>query len=288
MAQYLDPKAYLTFSRVFGKHPDLTISFLNALLPLKEGEEIKEIEYLPTELYPKEAWKKNSMLDVQCKDIQGKRFQIKVQMIWSSEFTYRFLFNDNKKVYIQQMADELLQPVYSLNLVNEIYEPDMEEFYHYYTMVHEERTDKVIDGLHLIFVELPKFQPHTLKEKKMAVLWLRYLTEITDRTRQIPQELLDSPDVGKAVKILEKSAYTDAQLAGYEQFWDAVSVEKTIMISSERKGRAEGLAEGRAEGMQIGERRKQLEIAHKLKSMGLSVEEIMEGTGLTAEEIEQL
>ena len=275
MAQYLDPKADLTFKLVFGEHPDLVISLLNALLPLKEGEEIEEIEYLPTELHPEKPWKKNSIVDVRCKDVCGRQFIVEMQMIWSSEFKQRVLFNAMRQLNIGEQY-ELLQPVYSLNLVNEIYEPDMEEFYHYYTMMHEERTDEVIDGLHLIFVELPKFQPHTLKEKKMAVLWLRYLTEITDRTRQIPQELLDSPDVGKAVKILEKSAYTDAQLAGYEQFWDAVSVEKTIMISSEKKGE------------RTGERRKQLEIARKFKAMGLSTKQIAEGTGLTAAEIEQL
>lgn len=31
MAKYLDPKADLTFKKVFGQHKDLVISFLNAL-----------------------------------------------------------------------------------------------------------------------------------------------------------------------------------------------------------------------------------------------------------------
>jgi len=33
MSKYLGPKADLTFKKVFGGHPDLAISFLNALLP---------------------------------------------------------------------------------------------------------------------------------------------------------------------------------------------------------------------------------------------------------------
>ena len=37
---YLDPKADLTFKRVFGEHPDLVISFLNALLPFKNDDEM--------------------------------------------------------------------------------------------------------------------------------------------------------------------------------------------------------------------------------------------------------
>ena len=38
--RYLDPKADLTFKKVFGEHPDLVMSLLNALLPLPEGEEV--------------------------------------------------------------------------------------------------------------------------------------------------------------------------------------------------------------------------------------------------------
>lgn len=49
MAKYLDPKADLTFKKVFGEHKELLVSFLNALLPLQPGKEIVEIEYLPAE-----------------------------------------------------------------------------------------------------------------------------------------------------------------------------------------------------------------------------------------------
>ena len=38
MARFLDPKADLTFKRVFGEHPNLAISLLNSLLPLPEGQ----------------------------------------------------------------------------------------------------------------------------------------------------------------------------------------------------------------------------------------------------------
>ena len=40
MAKYLDPKADLTFKKVFGEHKELVISFLNALLPLEPGRQI--------------------------------------------------------------------------------------------------------------------------------------------------------------------------------------------------------------------------------------------------------
>ena len=50
--RYLDPKADLTFKKVFGEHPDLVISLLNALLPLETDEEVMEIDYLTAELVP--------------------------------------------------------------------------------------------------------------------------------------------------------------------------------------------------------------------------------------------
>jgi hypothetical protein len=45
MAHYLDPKNDLVFKRVFGEHPDLLVSFLNALLPLAEGQIKKGDDY---------------------------------------------------------------------------------------------------------------------------------------------------------------------------------------------------------------------------------------------------
>ncbi|HIX86148.1 MAG TPA: hypothetical protein H9848_06030, partial [Candidatus Parabacteroides intestinigallinarum] len=90
--------------------------------------------------------------------------------------------------------------------------------------------------------------------------------------------------VGKALSEIRASAFTDAELAGYDKFWDQVSVEVTLYNSGERKGRAEGLAEGRLEG----ERQKALEIARKLKALGQSVAEIASLTGLSPEEVERI
>ena len=210
--RYLNPKADLTFKKVFGEHPNLIKSLLNALLPFERPEEeIDEIEYLAPELVPDTPLKKNSIVDVRCKDRQGRQFIVEMQMLWSPAFMQRVLFNASK-AYVRQLGGtgkyELLQPVYSLNLVNDIFLPDVEGYYHDYRIVQVEHTDKVIEGLRFIFVELPKFTPHTYNEKKMQVLWLRYLTEIDEQTRQVPQELLDNPETHKALVEVEESAFT--------------------------------------------------------------------------------
>ena len=296
---YLDPKADLTFKRVFGEHKHLVKSLLNALLPF-EGpeEEIVTLDYLPSEMAPDTPLRKNSIVDVRCKDGRGRQFIVEMQMVWSREFKRRVLFNASK-AYVRQLGRggtyELLQPVYSLNLVNEVFEPEMEQYYHYYHLVHNERTDKVIDGLHLVFVELPKFTPQTYGERKMQVLWLRYLTEIDERTQEVPQELLDNPDTRDALTQLRESAFSEAELSGYDDFWDAIRVERTLVNSVERRykegweeGREDGRKEGRKEGREEGEREKQAEIARRLKEMGVAVDVIAGGTGLSVEDIERL
>ena len=281
--KYLDPKADLTFKKVFGEHPDLVISLLNALLPFdKPEEEVRSIEYLPAELVPDNPLRKNSIVDVRCKDARGRQFIVEMQMVWSKEFQNRVLFNASK-AYVRQLGKstdyDLLQPVYSLNLVNDIFEPEMEQYYHYYRMVHYERTDKVIDGLHLIFIELPKFRPHNYSEKKMQVLWLRFLTEISEQTRAVPQELLDNPEVNKALSEVEESAFTDAELEGYDKFWDAIRVECTLVNSASRRYQ-EGVAEGEAQ--------ERLKNARGMKAAGIAPDVIAQITGLTPEAIGQL
>lgn len=289
--RYLDPKADLTFKKVFGEHEDLVISLLNALLPLRADEEVIEVEYLPAELVPDNPLRKNSIVDVRCVDAVGRQFIVEMQMVWSPEFLQRVLFN-SAKAYVRQLDKgfdySLFKPVYSLNLVNDIFEPQLPEYYHYFKLVHEEHTEKVIDGLHLVFVELPKFTPHSMSEKKMQVLWLRYLTEIKDGTEKIPQELLDNAETGKAISVLETSSYNDAQLASYDKFWDTISIEKTLYNSGERKGREEGLMEGEAVGMEKGRAEEKRKIASGMKQAGIPLETIAVITGLPLEEVKSI
>jgi predicted transposase/invertase (TIGR01784 family) len=278
MAKYLDPKADLTFKKIFGEHKNLVISLLNALLPFNKKQKITEIEYLPSELTPDNPMRKNSIVDVRCKSIDGRQFIVEMQMEWTTAFKQRVLFNASK-AYVRQLKKSkkyhLLQPVYSLSLVNDVFENDIEDFYHYYRLVHEEHTEKVIDGLHLVFVELPKFKPHTISEKKMQVLWLRFLTEIGEDTKEVPKELIENAEVKQAIEIVEESAYTDNELAQYDKFWDAIRIEQAFVDEAEiRYG--------------LGIKKAKTEDARKMKAKGYAIEDITEITGLTAEEIEGL
>ena len=314
MAKYLDPKADLTFKKIFGEHKHLVISLLNALLPLKEDERVESIEYWPAEKIPdRTEAEKYSIVDVCCKDNKKREFIVEMQMTWTESFKKRVLLNASK-AYVAQtekgMAYKSLQPVYALNFVNAKFLEDVDDYYHYYHLVHDRYTDKVIDGLHLIFVELPKFKPTTFSERKMQVLWLRFLTEINENTKEVPAELLENAEVNEALEIVEIAAFSDEEMRAYDKFWDRVSTQRTYeeeieetitrrvikKVEAEVKQKVEEEANKKAEEMikeaeakvEAKVEQQKIETARQMKADGMSQELIAKYTGLTEEEIKEL
>ena len=306
--KYLNPKADLIFKMVFGEHPDLVMSLLNALLPLPDDGQIESVEYLTPEMVPDNPAKKDSVVDVRCKDQQGRQFIVEMQLYWNEEFKRRVLLNASKAIVRQLDKGQdysLIQPVYCLSLVNDkAFDYETDEFYHDYAIVDVEHTDRHIEGLRLVFVELPKFKPQSIAEKKMAVLWLRFLTEIAEDTVEAPAELLENEATRKALGLVEKSAMTEGQLYAYEKFWLAVVDERILREAAAKKGYnegmekgynegmekglAEGMQKGVQKGMQKGMQKGIYTVARNMKQMGLSLEDITKATGLSEKEIAEL
>ena len=289
MGKYLNPKADLTFKKIFGEHKHLVISLLNAMLPLEEDNKVESIEYWPAEKIPERTEvEKYSIVDVCCKDSRNREFIVEMQMSWTEAFKKRVLLNASKAYVAQSikgMNYEALQPVYALNFVNEIFQHDIDDFYHYYHLVHDKYTDQIIDGLHLIFVELPKFKPTTFSERKMQVLWLRFLTEIDENTKEVPAEMLENAEVSEALEIVERAAFTDEEMRSYDKFWDNVSVQKTL--ESAWKAMAEQ-AKAQADEAKAQLTQEKLDSARKMKADGMPIELIAKYTGLTLEDIVEL
>ena len=69
-------------------------------------------------------------------------------MNWNNEFRQRVILNESKAVVKQLEPGEkfdLVQPVYSLNLINDTgFESDPDEFYHDYAIVDVAHTDRRI------------------------------------------------------------------------------------------------------------------------------------------------
>jgi len=317
MANYLDPKNDLTFKRVFGEHKHLCMSLLNSMLPLEDP--IVDIEYQTGELISDLIdTQRLTIVDVRCTDTEKRQFIVEMQMHWTESFKSRVLFNASK-AYVKQLRKgkeiKLLQPVYALNFVNEIFEksPEMaNEYYHHYKIVNIKNTEKQIKGLEFVFIELPKFKPQNRAEKKLHELWLRFLTEINEGTEEAPKDLLDNELTREAIGYMEESAYTEGQLLTYDDWKIDAYTERAVyeelttrglkegLEKGLEKGRAEGMEKGIKEGLKEGIREglekgraegkieEKTEIALKLLKKGMSMEDVSDATELSKEQIEQL
>jgi len=241
MIKYLDPKNDLTFRKIFGEHPHLLISFLNSMLPLPENQIIIKIDYQDIELIPELPEFKRSMVDVRCTDNYGRQFIVEMQMYWTSSFRKRMLFNVGK-AYVKQLKKKekfkALKPVYGLCLIDDLFtssESLKNTYYHYYSMVHAMDSKEKIDGLELIFIELPKFIPENFVDKKLQTLWLCFLTEIDENTEEVSEDLKNDELIKEALECVQKDAFTPEELEYYDKYWDSIRLEKEAIEEANRQ-----------------------------------------------------
>jgi predicted transposase/invertase (TIGR01784 family) len=316
MSKYLDPKADVVFKKIFGQHPHLFKSFLNAVLPLTADNAIVELTYLPMEQIPEIPTFKRTIVDVKCTDARGRVFIVEMQINWTNCFKQRLLFGTSQAIVKQLNKGEhyqFLEPVYGLGIIADIYEKKSRDWYHHYQLVKQGNLkNDVIEHLQLIFIELPKFPVYSSEEKKLRLLWLRFLREVDEKTKKVPQDLLDVPEILEAVELSEEAAYTPGELNAYETYWDNVRSEKTLMLGEFNKGKdegraegivegkAEGIVEGRAEGIVEGKAEGIVEgraegeesathrIAKQMLNSGILPEQVAKITGLSLSAVEQL
>lgn len=288
MSRYLDPKSDVVFKKIFGQHPHLLKSFLNAILPLPDDKQIVELEYLPTEQIPVIPEFKRTIVDVKCKDQQGQIFIVEMQVEWGKHFMQRLLFG-SAQAYVKQLRPgeqyHLLNPVYGLGLIDSIFDEKTPDWYHHYGLVKLDNPEQeIINGLTLVFVELPKFKINTPEAKKLKVLWLRFMRELNEQTKEVDPALLAISEIKEAIHLAEEAGYTPAELNEYEAYWKQVSSEKTLQIEATEKGRAEGIKQGIEQGRVAALN----EAAKKMKDEGMTLSLIAKLTGISVEQIEKL
>jgi predicted transposase/invertase (TIGR01784 family) len=240
---------------------------------------IQSLTHLPAEQIPSIPILKRTVVDVKCTDQQGRVFIVEMQIEWTPSFMQRMLFGASR-AYVNQLGRgeqyEYLKPVYGLGLLAENFDRETPNFYHHYKMVNVAMPARELKGLQFVFIELQKFKPSTLSEKKLQVLWLRFMSEINEGTETVDPELLAVPEICEAIQLSEQAGYTKAELESYDSYWDAVSTEKTLLSEKFKEGKIEGGAE------------KAIEIARNLLMQKVDIKTIAIATSLSEAEIKRL
>ena len=253
---------------------------------------------MESESNQEDEFDKYNRVDLLALDSKGELILIEVQN--NNEYAYfqRMLFGVSKLVteYINRGEGyENVRKVYSVNIV-------YFSLGHGKDIVYHGKTE--FRGIHENdILELTPFQRQTFKVDAVSQLYPEYyILKVNDfnkvaktpleewiyylNTGEIP-ETAHAPGLAEVRERLKVDGMTKGEREAYYRHLDNIVILRNNIYTERAEGRMEGRAEGRMEGRAEGEHAKALEIAHRLKAMGLSVDVIIGATGLSAEEIEK-
>ena len=285
----LDIQSDYIFKRVFGieKNKELLISLINSIL--KGNPQVTNLEIRNTEI--SKIFKNNLTIHLDIKaEINPQEFvDIEIQVRNTGEIMERA---------VQYLAEILT--VNCRKLTEEERKAGQKQTYKYPKVIGiwimgENVTDRkdavneaclafppterdeyqiITDKLRIFFVELQKFHPKHVDRKNMLDVWMTFLKN------PLNDEIQSVPEVQKALDTLKEISADENEreiymLRRHTEF--GYISEKNVAIQN-----------AKVEGEKIGIEKGKTEVAKKMLSMGLSVEQISEATGLPLDDVQKL
>ena len=167
IAKFLDPKNDVAFRRIFGseKNKDILIHFVNDILELKNGNKIREVTFLPTIQDPEIASKKQSIVDVLCKDENGVQIIVEMQVSPQEGFEKRAQYYA-AKAYSRQLNRGKaegsryidLKSVIFIAISDSIVFKNKKSYKSNHVILDKESFSRDLRDFSFTFIELPKFE----------------------------------------------------------------------------------------------------------------------------------
>ena len=145
-------------------------------------------------------------------------------------------------------------------------------------------TNKILTPVEkIVILELPKFKKYKNKTQNQELKnWIEFITNPEKELKGESKEI----EKARSVLIAMSQDENERYLAELRQKY--IMDQKAIEDAGYDKGYDSGYNSGYDSGTLEGEKKKSIEIAKKMKSKKIDIEDIVEITGLTKEEIEKL
>ena len=280
---------------------------LEGLVTVLLGESVHIIELLESESNQDDPADKFNRVDIKAKNSKDEIILVEIQMTREIYYLERILYGVAKAIteHIQlgNKYDQV-KKVYSISILYFDLGKGEDYIYRGQTTfrgmtkndtlqitakekdaIHMKAPEEVFPEYYLIRVNaFNKIAENHLDE------WIKYLKdgEIDENTT--------APGLQEAKRKLEYMSMSKSEKLAYDEHLNAIMIQNDVIgtarIEGLAEGRAEGLAEGRVEGLAEGRvegmRKSKLDIASKMKANGMTLEMIVQCTGLSAEEIKKL
>lgn len=268
----LPPKMDFVFKEIFGneKHPNILISFLNAVL--NPSDPIKSVTLQDTTIEKEYLTDKYSRLDVRATTDKGEHINIEIQLDNKYNMIKRSLYYWSKLYEgqlesgndYQKLARTICINLIDFNLLNH------DKFHSVYRLKDCETHEELTDIIELHFIELKKMKhvKHADEVKSKLEAWLHFInqpdSEVVRELEAVESEIKSA----KAELIRLSGNKVEREL--FEKRRQAMLDEASALAFAEEKGA----------------KKEKLEIAKNLIQKGLDNGFIVETTGLSLEEVE--
>lgn len=272
--QFVDVKNDVAFRKIFGNEnrKEVLISFLNAVLGFKDEEQIIEVTILNPYQLPALRGGKATIIDVKAKDQRDHEYIVEMQVAEVDGFNKRVLYYTSKS-YIDQISRgefyDQLKPAIFIGILDF----DHTKNPHYlsrHRILDIETGEHCIKNIEFNFIELPKF---TLKREELKTLtekWVFFIKE-ADSLAVLPEHL-DDEGLISAYQEANIQTWTKEELAQYDYASMREQDERGKVTAAEKRGAKMALEQ----------------VAKNLLAMGLSIEIVVENTGLEIEDVKAL
>jgi predicted transposase/invertase (TIGR01784 family) len=285
VAKYVNPFTDFGFKKIFGEEASkpLLIDFLNALLA--QNDKIVDLTFKNNEQLGLDALDRKAIYDIYCENEKGEKFIVELQKAKQNYFKERTVYYSTFPIREQAERGEWnyhLKAVYCIGVLDFTFddyetEPEKSEVVH--TIKLKNQHGKVFyDKLTFIYLEMPNFKQTEEELKTRLDKWLYFIKHLED-FQNIPSIFSDEI-FNQAFEKAELAKMGQSELANYENSLKIYRDLKGVIDTAFDEGKLEGMLEGKIEG--------KIETARLLKKLGVSIEIIIESTGLMREEIEKL
>ncbi len=303
LSKFLDPKNDVAFKRIFGseKNKDILIHFINDVLELKDSSKIKEVTFLSTVQIPEIAAKKQSIVDVLCRDENGTQIIVEMQVSPQEGFEKRAQYYA-AKAYSSQLNKGKqegsryvdLKAVIFIAISDNIIFPDKVFYKSDHVILDKHTYAHDLKDFSFTFLELPKFKITEINLLTNIIEKWCYFFKNADRTSEADMLKIIGSDgvIQRAYEELNQFNWTEVELRTYEQeikrIRDNQATEdykikqaKMKLEQALEQGKEESLLKGREEGKKEGKE----EIAINMIMQGLDYNLIAQVTGLELKKI---
>jgi len=281
--QFVDVKTDIAFKKVFGseQHKDILIAFLNAVLDLQGDRRIRDITLKNPWQAPDIPILKETILDIKAVDHRGVTFIIEMQVKDNPCFDKRAMYY-TAKAYTGQIKKgddypKLNQVIFIGILDFNSFEGD--SYLTRHLILNKETLKQELPDLEFNFIELRKFNKLEEELESIVEKWIYFIKNAENLT-VIPKSAEDIPELKEAYTQAAMNAWSQEELEVYE-YWQ-------IRDAADKYGKERDLVVEYKKGIEKGIEKGKLDVARNLTFAGVSVDMIMQATGLSREALEKI